>query len=157
MDEKIDLSAVTSSINDFSETMMRVLYENPSKKSEYALDEKVKEKILSDESIPFADRLTLCYGYGKIKKQFMRRKHVLELAEKYFNKGTMKFAETIEKVDEDWFEFFIEKVENTSEDRFKSMWASLLSKQLDNIENGKTDTISKKSSRRFLWSSTSLS
>ena len=127
-----------------ADTVMKFVYETPSKKSEYALDEKVKEKILNDSSLPWEERLTLCYGYSKVKKKLKKRKDVLELADHYFNHGTSAFYKKIEQLDEDWFEFFINKVENTSSDKFKSLWAKLLSAHLTNIENERDLMISKK-------------
>jgi len=141
---KIALPSVVSNTKTIAETFQELLYENPTKKSEYALDEKVKEKILNDDSIPYDDRLTLCYSYSKIKKKFKRRKNVLDLADKYFNRGTDNFNKSIEQLDEDWFDFFIDRVEHTSSDRFKSIWARLLSVQLTNIECERSLTISKK-------------
>lgn len=66
MEENIDLTS--SNTKTIADTVMKLVYENPTKKSEYALDEKVKDKILNGDSIPYADRLALCYGYSKIKK-----------------------------------------------------------------------------------------
>jgi len=140
----IGVPSVVTNAKTIADTFQKLVYENPAKKSEYALDEKVKEKILSDDSIPYTDRLTLCYGYAKIKKEFKRRKNVLDLANKYFNRGTDNFYKSIEQLDEDWFDFFIERVERTSSERFKSIWARLLSAQLTNIECERGLTISKK-------------
>lgn len=74
MEENIDLTSLTSNTKTIADTVMKLVYENPTKKSEYALDEKVKDKILNDDSIPYADRLALCYGYSKIKKEFKNEK-----------------------------------------------------------------------------------
>ena len=144
MGKKIGIPSVISESNKIADTVMKFVYETPSKKSEYALDKKVREKILNDTSISFEDRLTLCYGYSKIKKNLKKRKDVLELADRYFNQGTDAFYERMEQLDEDWFEFFINKVENTSGERFKSLWAMLLSTHLTNLECERDLTISKK-------------
>lgn len=144
MGENVDLTSLSSNTKTIADTVMKLVYENPTKKSEYALDEKVKDKILNDDSVPYDDRLTMCYGYSKIKREFKRRKNVLELADKYFNHGTEQFYKGIEQLDEDWFDFFIDKVEHTSGDKFKSLWAKLLSAQLTNIQCESGLTISKK-------------
>lgn len=144
MENNVDFPSVVSGTKTIADIVMKFVYEIPSKKSEYALDEKVKEKILNDSSLPWEDRLTLCYGYSKVKKKLKKRKDVLELADHYFNHGTATFYEKMEEVDEDWFEFFIDKVENTSGDKFKSLWANLLSAHLTNLESGRGLNISKK-------------
>lgn len=143
-ENNMGLSSIASDAKTIADTLKELVYENPTKKSEYALEEKVKEKILNDDSIPISDRLTLYYGYSKIKKEFKRRKDVLELADKYFNRGTDNFCKSVEQLDEDWFDFFIDRVEHTSSDKFKSLWAKLLSAQLTNIECERSLTISKK-------------
>lgn len=99
---------------------------------------------MNDSSLPLDERLALCYGYSKVKKKLKKRKDVLELADHCFNHGTDAFYEKLEEVDEDWFEFFIDKVENTSGDKFKSLWANLLSAHLTNLESERELTISKK-------------
>lgn len=144
VDNNINLTSIASDTKTITDAIMKFVYETPAKKSEYALDEKVKDKILNDESITYEDRLTLCYGYSKIKKKLKNRKDVLELADKYFNHGTDVFYNRIEQLDEDWFDFFIDKVENTSSDKFKSLWAKLLSAHLNNIEYENSLTITKK-------------
>ena len=144
MENNIDLSSLASGTAAIADMVMKFVYETPPKKSEYALDEKIKEKILNDNSLPLEDRLALCYGYSKVKKKLKKRKDVLELADHYFNRGSATFYEKMEDVDEDWFEFFIDKVENTSGDKFKSLWANLLSTHLTNLESESGLMISKK-------------
>lgn len=138
MDEnnKFDMICKTSDIAKTIAETIRILFpENLSKKNEYLIDERVKEKIFNDNSIPFEDRLALCYGYTKIKKQYINRKNVLELAEKYFGQEKEEFYKEVSHLEEDWFEFFMEKVENTSNKKIQKFWARILAEQLKQNKN----------------------
>lgn len=136
-DNKLDIISKTSDTAKTIAETIRILFpENSSKKNEYLLDEKVKEKIINDNSIPFEDRLVLYYGYKKIKKQYINRKNVLDLAEKYFSQNREEFYNEMTCLDEDWFEFFIEKIENVSNEKIQEFWAVILAEQLKQKQNG---------------------
>lgn len=139
MDEnsKIDMiNKVSDTAKTIAETIRILFPENFSKKNEYILDEKVKEKILDDNLIPFEDRLALYYGYTKVKKQYINRKNILDLAEKYFGHGKEEFYNEVSHLKEDWFEFFMGKVENISDERVQKIWAGILAEQLEQNRNG---------------------
>lgn len=134
--KNLDMIYKTSDAAKTIAETIRILFpENLSKKNEYLLDERVKEKIFNDNSIPLADRLALCYGYTKIKKQYINRKNVLELAEKYFGREREEFYNEVSHLEEDWFEFFMEKVENISNEKIQKFWARILAEQLNQNKN----------------------
>lgn len=136
-DDKLNMINTTFNTAKIAAETIRILFpENPAKKSEALLDEKVKEKIMNDESIPFEDRLALYYGYKKIKKQYRNRKNILELAEKYFGRGKEEFHKEMERIDEDWFEFFMERVEAVSNEKLQKFWAGILAEQLKLSQSG---------------------
>jgi len=138
------ISTASNTAKTIAETLRILIPENPTKKNEYMLDEKVKEKILADSSIPLDDRLALVYGYSKIKKKFKNKKKVWDLAEEYFGRGKEVFAEKLEELDDDWLDFFSDKVENTNNEKIKVFWAKLLSSHLNNTEKKTELAISKK-------------
>lgn len=108
-------------------------------------DRKIKRNILDSPNIPFDDKLVLYCNYNKIKKHYKRSKDVLVLAEKYFGQGEEIFLEKIQNLEEDWFDFFMEKVEQVSNERVKFIWAELLNAQLNNVDECKPENdISKK-------------
>ena len=137
-ENSIDFSLLVSSGSKILDMIYKYQFESPPRKSEYLLDEKVKQAILEDASISLDNRLALIYGYAELKKKYKRRKDVFELANTYFNRGSAAFCEKVQELDDDWFDFFTEKVENSSGEKFKDLWAKLLATHLNNQGSDKS-------------------
>ena len=120
------INAGTEALKNFNSVVNSFLA--PQGLDAYILEghKKIIERIVNTESLSEETIAFLC-GYKKLVKEYKNCKDAAERAKKYLKENSKSHD-----IDEDWLDFYFDKVRLVSDDKVRDIWSRILAEEANN-------------------------